>query len=120
MRTPEEVLNQAREIIETDGWHQGNYIPTPAFDPDSDPAEDGARYEAALRSGPVCSMGAIHRAMSGLANTHGGTSDVALYRDALVRLQKAAGTQGGIATWNDNKSRSIEDVLLAFKRAVEG
>lgn len=118
MRTPEEVLNQAREIIETDGWHQGNYIPTPSID-GVDPDEDGARYEAALRSGPVCSMGAIHRAMSGLANTHGGTSDVALYCATLKRLHHATGTPA-IASWNDDRSRTVEDVLLAFKRAVEG
>lgn len=119
MRTPEEVLNQAREIIETDGWHQGNYIPTPAFDPDSDPAGDGAVYEAALRSGPVCSMGAIHRAMSGLANSPGNARDCHLYATVLTKLKKAAGTQG-IATWNDSRSRTVEDVLLTFKRAVEG
>lgn len=119
MKTPEEVLNQAREIIETDGWHQGNYIPTPEPDPGIDAVADSARYEAALRSGPVCSMGAIHRAMSGLANSPGSARDRHLYATVLTKLHKAAGTPA-IASWNDKRSRTVEDVLLTFKRAVEG
>lgn len=55
--TPEEILNEAADIIRRDGWHQGD-------------ADDGNPV-----AGAVCLMGAIGRACTGDSRTDEVTDD---------------------------------------------
>ncbi|MFF5973683.1 hypothetical protein ACFY7C_19360 [Streptomyces sp. NPDC012769] len=99
--TPEEILHTAIEIIERDGWYQG----------DLDDGDD--------KHGAVCAVGAIERAWSGSSQAFG-----ALYwpderREAIDRLNSHVGSYyGGIGVWNDHPGRTVEDVILALKKAA--
>lgn len=123
--TPEEALLKAVEILERDGWIQGEYFEQ------ADDLEAEGTTEAlvnAARTAPVCSMGAIYRAVFGQAAvilTGKGDTDAQWYSrelrelayqaDALLRTQ----TEGdGVITWNDASGRTKEDVILAFKKAA--
>ena len=115
-----EILSKAAEILERDGWHQGSYykIPDKQWTPTSEMVE-------AAETAPVCSMGALYRAVSGSASLH---PTVKLAQDewranakglgeATKRLAKQIGTDC-IIDWNDEVGRSKEDVILAFKKAA--
>src|ERR1043165_3462754 len=76
---PKQVCAKAAEIIQRDGWHQGDFFP----DPDTSWVEDETpegyasrqeyEYWLAETSAPVCAMGAIRRAVtgSGVMDLHG-------------------------------------------------
>lgn len=116
-----ELLGKALEIIERDGWHQGQYF-------DDREAED-AYYENRIsygelkqlmeelaRTAPVCSLGALARAQTGKASLR--------LRGDLVDAKKLLKEQiperwANIAAWNDDKNTTLEDVKLAFKKAIE-
>lgn len=105
MKTPEELLLTAADIIARDGWHQGHYCA-----PDGDPT-----------SSAVCAIGALSRAGTGNAIP---TSEMAWRTSAARsaaqrRLAKVAGvTPWDIPDWNDAPERSAEDVILAMKQAA--
>ncbi|KPI09907.1 hypothetical protein OV450_3398 [Actinobacteria bacterium OV450] len=91
--TPEQtrqILGEAIKVLERDGWHQGGLV-----------AADGA----------VCAMGAINRAATGSAHDY--TMAGAL---AVCTLQMSIGQQ--VPQWNDDPSRTKEDVILAMKKAA--
>ncbi|MFF8831335.1 hypothetical protein [Streptomyces sp. NPDC015131] len=101
--TPEEILNTAADIILRDGWHQGD-------------TDDGD-----TKHGPVCLMGAIDRAVTG--NSRGGVA--AISRNGPVpevneAVQRVINTiaRWDIGEWNDHSGRTVEDVLLALKKAA--
>jgi hypothetical protein len=118
-KTPQELIAAGREIIERDGWHQGYYYGSHY----GTSTEDVMPYDAevaAAEQAPVCSEGALRRALSGRADyvvVLSGDKD--LYKQARRLLEAAAGVDH-IPSWNDDPSRTVEDVLLAFKRAEVG
>lgn len=106
MTTATEVLNRAREIIERDGWSQGDYKAKTTDDGDE--------------ATPVCALGAINRAVSGRADIFAGPGvKPGVYTEVMHRLGSAIDREN-VAYWNDDPHRTVEDVVLAFKRAAEG
>ncbi|MGW0682914.1 DUF6197 family protein [Streptomyces sp. NPDC002754] len=125
---PKQVCAQAAEIIQRDGWYQGDFYDEPETTrrPDETTEEYIARqaYEdwLAETSAPVCAMGAIRRAVTG-----GSVMNLPVGSDRMLVLNAAdllAGSVGSLATrldipaWNDAPERSAEDVILALKRAA--
>jgi hypothetical protein len=60
-----------------------------------------------------CAMGAIARAGDRLS------CDSATRDAAVAALRVAIGIDHGIASWNDDESRALPDVLAAFDRAAD-
>lgn len=114
--TPEEILSGAIEVIERDGWFQGNIFQYPdALGPEE--------YVEASKKAPVCSIGAIYRAAYGrcleINFTEAGEELCASVGVAMNKLKRTLGIDG-IAHWNDDPARSKEDVILAMKQAANG
>lgn len=116
--TPEEVLEGAVEILERDGWCQGElYV-------GSDLPRDDQWRQTNSESAPACAMGAIYRAAMGTSDSMffqphweaGGAND--LLSRVFRRMEKAIGDSRSIAAWNDDRERSKEDVILAMKEAA--
>ncbi|MFD8117055.1 DUF6197 family protein [Streptomyces microflavus] len=102
-----ELLGKALEVLERDGWYQGNYCA-------GSPREDDSGK-------PVCALGALNRATFG--NAWGARAGEACHSSearerAHNRLFAAIG--GAIPTWNDDPGRTYEDVVLTFKKAMAG
>ena len=100
-----EVLSKARDVLAERGWHQGDFATAP----------DGA----------VCAVGACSVAAYGMptmiAETFGdpdGETLLRLIRDVICDSQYAD-PMSTIAQWNDDPSRTYEDVVLALKQAEE-
>ncbi|WP_432112786.1 DUF6197 family protein [Streptomyces sp. S1] len=141
--TPDEVLSRAVEILEHDGWTQGFYCDAAESILEAE-SEDDRKYAAwqAYYNAPVCSMGALHRAAGLTANGEwdsnrlfaeefGTALDVV--GKATERLAAQVDTSlienleecGGrpfalVINHNDSPAASKEDVVLAFKRAING
>ncbi|MFF8831330.1 hypothetical protein [Streptomyces sp. NPDC015131] len=125
--TPDDLLRGAIEIIERDGWHQKDYHQHPDIIDIAGiekPTMDDWRYQGWLaeRTAPVCALGAINRARGGTATET--AEDSAAWDGAVKRLAAVvAGTRCHseivIPKWNDDPNTSKEDVLLAFKRALD-
>lgn len=128
---PKEVLHKAREIIERDGWTQGELYDTEAarerfaaalaFDGEAE-ARFTAECEESAKRGRVCAIGAVRRAVWGTASPSAMETD-ARYGAvglALKLLRNELGLAGEelIPEWNDAPNTTREDVLLAFKRAA--
>jgi hypothetical protein len=95
------ALELAGEILQRDGWSQGQALDS---------------------VGRHCALGAIGVAVQ---KTSGRTSvDYTLIRDecedrVMKELQVAAPAFArAIPLWNDDPERTVEDVLLVFKRAA--
>lgn len=84
-----EVLSKARDVLAELGWHQGDFRDR--------------------ESGAVCLIGALNLVAPGWFN------------DAVTPLRDAMGVTYDIqiSVWNDDPSRTYEDVVLALKRAEE-
>lgn len=131
MKDPKQICADAAEIIQRDGWYQGDFYPDPQTswraDETDDEHSDRYLYEDWLadRTAPVCAMGAIRRAVTGgsVMDIMSGATDRQLVRQAADLL---AGTIGPSTTaldvprWNDARERTREDVILAFKQAAAG
>jgi hypothetical protein len=118
-KTPQELIAAGREIIERDGWHQGFYYRLPALDALRASCDYDAELAASERA-PVCSEGALRRALTGRADrVLRDDSSAGLFQQARMLLEAAAGVNH-VPNWNDDPSRTVEDVLLAFKRAEVG
>lgn len=130
MLNPKQICADAAEILQRDGWHQGDFYASPETSPLPDEPAAGYNerqiYEEWLAdtSAPVCAMGAIRRAVLG-----GHVMDVPRGSDRMLILRSAdllAGSIGPLASrldipcWNDSKDRTAEDVILAFKQAATG
>lgn len=116
-QTAMQLLEKALAVLERDGWTSGRYI-----------HEDGRK----------CALGALGAALSPQNYRYGiniltcTPEWVPGAKEALRRLadeadpyqapQYRALTEpvGRIIAWNDREGRSYEDVVLAFKKAIEG
>ena len=101
--TVADVLRGAMEYITPEGtWIQGDLFreATPSIG----------------RPRGYCASGAISCSVQNLGLPNGILTDV--WRGSLDALRQAIGSEH-IPDWNDNPSRTQEDVLLAFKRAIE-
>ncbi|OII61170.1 hypothetical protein BJP40_06485 [Streptomyces sp. CC53] len=97
------ILREAARIIERDGWHQGDFFR-------DDP-----------KTGPVCALGALRRAIASSAS--GEAVSGKLYCEAAGLVEKAASEvipRVVLPAWNDAPERTAEDVILALKRAADG
>lgn len=128
--TPEEVIDAAAGIIERDGWYQGDLFPTgTGFLRDTG-------YQERARTAPVCAMGAMYRAVYGVASrtavlgadkldqaksqlfnaahkkVHDTVVDMSLVDDGLK--------VDSVPHFNDLATTTKEDVLLLLKRAAHG
>ncbi|PRH79362.1 hypothetical protein C6N75_09770 [Streptomyces solincola] len=121
--TPKDILLKAAEIIQRDGWHQGSLFKVPEFTTVRRLSGRLAATHAAGRTAPVCAMGALCRATFGTAYA----DDIHVwppalmdtYRDAVLALEREVSAPGNsVAHWNDQRERTAEDVILAFKRAA--
>ena len=116
-QTATQLLEQALAILERDGWTSGRYI-----------HDDGRK----------CALGALGAALSPQNYRYGikiltctpewvPSGQEALHRlatevDPYQAPQYLALTSpmARIIAWNDREGRSYEDVVLAFKKAIEG
>lgn len=124
----DDVLKQAIETIERDGWYQGGYYQMPSIPPPGSGSNITDAIREARKTAPVCSMGAINRVMtSDAANGFIAGDQGDVYEDVKRRLAAAIGYPGllsgrdefnWIVDYNDLKSTTKEDVVLAFKKAA--
>lgn len=93
--TPAEVLAGARDVLAERGWHQGDYV--------------GA-------DGSVCLLGALRVALGDRPTDYHWD-----YKewDAVAAPVRSVIACRAIDHWNDDPSRTYEDVVLALKRAEE-
>lgn len=94
--TPTEILKEARRLIAEKGWTQGVYA-RHANGNLIDPMEGNAAC--------FCSLGAIWKV--------GGILEHAF---AVIALEGVIGIS--LAEWNDDPSRTKEEVLAAFDEAI--
>lgn len=114
---PSEALDKAVEIINRDGWIQGEYYRTPR--PVQDHEESVRLDEEAKRSAPCCQRGAVIRALTGTWKSINEMSDP----DEKTML-RAHGycrqlTNNHPIEWNDAEGRTKEEVVDMLKRAAE-
>lgn len=105
--TPAGLLDAAAEVIERDGWHQGNY------------AESNDPHAA------VCSLGAINRAAGNDANTRSASgaaydARIALAHDLGDDWQVEGCTHPAeiIAGWNDHPHRTADEVVAQLRASA--
>lgn len=114
---PSEALDKAVEIIERDGWIQGEYYRTPR--PVQDHEENARLDEEARRSAPCCQRGAVIRALTGtwksINEISGADSETMLRAHGYCRQL----TGGHPIEWNDAPGRTKEEVVDMLKRAAE-
>lgn len=97
MITASEILDRAGVELDMHGWHQGSLTDH--------------------ETGAVCAMGALHKAKISLVGISTDGWQLA-YTVAIKALREEIGTYT-IPTWNDDPSRTVEDVKLALKFAAE-
>lgn len=124
--TPEELIEKGIEIIERDGWHQGDLYDRPSWVKGDTMEAYGTRVSKAARTAPVCGIGSLYRAALGTC----ATKDVAdLERNAngtvlgeAVRMlhQQVVdnGFNNGFGAFNDQPTTTKEDVVLTMKKAA--
>lgn len=106
-KTPKQVLQDARRLIEEKGWIQGLYHSERGY------CVSGAIYQA---GGWRC---VVYQTNSAEAyQTNSAEALVAADR-AWSALQKEIGFAQSIAGWNDEPGRTKEEVLATFDRAIE-
>jgi len=91
MRTSE-ILYTAADLIERDGWHQGDYT-----------AAGGWK-----QASPSCVMGAINRAA--------GRMEIPAACAVMVHLYGAGG--GSLIQWNDAPERTESEVIEVLRAAA--
>lgn len=103
------VMMRARKILDRDGWMRGSMWQTGPRD-----------------GGPVCSMGAMYRAANELHldDLRGANHETPL-RYALKALEHEIYSRdqqgaylGGVPGWNDNQTRTPEEVKTMFDEAI--
>lgn len=114
MATPDDLLNRAAELIGERGWHQGGL-------------ED--------EHGALCALGALGRAKYELFDLNGDglgrqakeASDAygEAYTQLVYTINPTAtgnwaewGNLVSVPAWNDDETRTAEDVILALKNAA--
>lgn len=114
---PSEALDKAVEIIERDGWNQGEYYRTPR--PVEDYEENTRLDEEAKRSAPCCQRGAIIRALTGTWKTITEMSHADA--ETVLRAHGYCRQLTGYhpIEWNDAPDRTKEEVVDMLKRAAE-
>lgn len=88
--TPKEILVEAKRLLEEKGWCQGVF------------QDEGSRY---------CSVEAVCQAMT--LPDHETSAD-----EGLIILASVIGNTA-IDEWNDDPSRTKEEVLTAFDKAIK-
>jgi hypothetical protein len=103
METPE-ILTKAAEVIETRGWHQGDFVP-----PNTDP-----------ETAPVCVMAAINVAAGMRPNGYRSGAMPADDVDALYAARRALGARvaDDIVAWNDQEGRTRDEVTTALRECA--
>ncbi|MEU3052242.1 DUF6197 family protein [Streptomyces griseus] len=104
-----ENLLAAADQISAHGWHQGALHPVEAYPNEGIPD---------MTTAPACAMGAIF-AQSSDSTT--GAAAIEHLRESLglPGMESWEGPKHPVAAWNDDPSRTAEDVILALKRAAE-
>ncbi|MEU3052241.1 DUF6197 family protein [Streptomyces griseus] len=118
-----ERLAAAAEHLSTHGWHQGD-IYAPGED-DQYPATM-KQYDEWTKTARSCALGAIQAC--GERSYHLESTAANLLREHLgLGFGRGLGEDGNsmifqdpIAVWNDDPSRTAEDVILAMKGAANG
>ena len=90
-----EILEAAKAVLLTKGWHQGSFF-----------GKDGS----------ACASGAIRLVYEELYHPDSYAKDW-VCSDAYTYLNKAVG-DWRISNWNDMKGRTFEEVLAAFDKAI--
>lgn len=107
----EDVLRQAAEVLEVNGWFRGDF-----YDTDW----PGSSYEA-----PVCALGAIR-----VAAGEPPAFDNVVAKDAAAWLAEhvdptavdctdVAAVAGLVGFWNDAPERTVDEVLTALREAAD-
>ena len=89
--TPAEVLSKARDVLAERGWHQGG---------------------GEAKTGEVCTIRATYLAANRDKN-------LAWQVESLIAESVSLASAFNVPAWNDDPSRTYEDVILALKQAEE-
>lgn len=97
-----DVLDGAADVIERDGWHQGDFYP----------GHQGYVWDGGGEGLPKCARAAVYAA---------GAVGICQHEAAMRALAAAAGRDlwWTIATWNDAPERTEQEVLDAFRKAAK-
>lgn len=106
-----DILDGAADVIERDGWHQGDY------------GAPGKQDQQPIEGQPVCALGAIRvarrldvRWSAAAAAWFGGIDD----HPAVEALAQTTGIKvGGVHKWNDAPERTKQEVLDALRLAAK-
>jgi hypothetical protein len=107
MATELDILQEARRLIDEKGWTQGQAARTRSGKPVEITLDDASCF---------CTVGALSRACMNLGVPHSGHS---WSRTFTAFRQALPGSPDYIAAWNDAPSRTKDDVLKAFDKAIE-
>lgn len=96
--TSDRVLEEARRLLEEEGWVQGVFHRT------------GEGY---------CAVGALRQVVfvSHCCECHSSQCEQ-VFKEAYIRLQSQVGGRGTVAWWNDRPERTAEDVIMLFGKAL--
>jgi hypothetical protein len=107
-----EVLNRAADLIERDGWHQGNYAPGQT--------EHGVTTDGL----PVCAIGALYGAMGRPLSWDAalgcwvGDDAFDLEVSAVVAAHLNLSSPLDIPVWNDSDRREVSEVVEVLRAAA--
>lgn len=106
-KSAKQILTEAADIIERNGWVQGRYYDHRQF-----------RAGTPRADCPVCLLGAIHIAMWGNPSHPRADRRPAFYWQITTELEVQAGTEW-IDDWNDAGDRTAEEVTTLLRATAE-
>ena len=123
-----ELLDKAAQIVETDGWYQGEFYRPVKYEGEFE-TEYQEKDEAARKSAPCCQSGAISRAATGFAwlsfrerrefpeNVIQAGRRAEGFMNEYVQEVLRFGA-GSAVSWNDQPERTADEVAAALRGAA--
>lgn len=110
MKTAVEILTEARDLIAQPGkWSQGWL------------AKNSSGHDCASDdpdAGSFCLLGAIERVIGTTTDREWSEGESVLFHNA-VRLVESVTGEEYVSVWNDDPTRTQEEVVQAFSKAIE-
>lgn len=105
---------KAKEIIEKQGWHQGNWA-TVREVRKTDKVLGDYTYNEFVTDGPVCLHGALYLAASNGKAPHPSYRDDG-YDTPISKARKKLDNAGFTTNWNDAPTRTKDEVLGVLEK----
>lgn len=134
--TPQELIEKGIEVIQRDGWHQGDLYKRagdgiPKTICSDEFAEWAKRDREAAQTAPVCAIGSLYRAATGFAGScYTGdaskpsidtliTQAANLLEESLRKTVPGESAFAHVAEFNDANTTTVEDVIQIMKEAAQ-